>query len=160
MKDLLKNIRSCAICKDALVNGVNPVLAASMNSRIAIIGQAPGSVVHKSGIPWDDKSGKRLREWMGVSNEQFYDPEIFAIIPMGFCYPGKGKSGDFPPMPNCTPNWHEPLLALMPQIELTLLVGMYAKKHYLRSVKKNLTETVSMGTIFSILFSYASSISV
>jgi|TARA_B110000238_G_C15925276_1_gene352287 uracil-DNA glycosylase len=96
----------------------------------------------------------------GVDHDTFYDHNKIAVMPRSFCYPGKGKSGDFPPMPNCTPNWHEPLLALMPQIELTLLVGMYAKKHYLRSVKKNLTETVSMGTIFSILFSYASSISV
>ena len=90
MDQLLKNIRKCTICKDALVNGVNPVLAASANSIIADIGQAPGSVVHKFGIPWDYQSGKRLREWMGVTTDQFYDSELFAIIPMGFCYPGKG----------------------------------------------------------------------
>ena len=143
MKDLLKNIRSCTICKDALVNGVNPVLAASMNSRIAIIGQAPGSVVHKSGIPWDDKSGKRLREWMGVSNEQFYDPEIFAIIPMGFCYPGKGKSGDLPPRKECAKEWHQSLFDKMPNLELILLIGKYAQNYYLDGKEKStLTQTV------------------
>ena len=143
MKDLLKNIRSCTICKDVLVNGVNPVLAASVNSRIAIIGQAPGSVVHKSGVPWDDKSGKRLREWMGVTNEQFYDAEIFAIIPTGFCYPGKGKSGDLAPRKECAPLWHKLLLSKMEKVKLILLVGKYAQDYYLKQdAEKSLTETV------------------
>ena len=101
MKELLANIRKCSLCADQLPLGPRPIVAASPTSKIAIIGQAPGSVVHNTGIPWDDKSDQNLRSWLGISAEQFYDPELIALIPMGFCYPGRGKSGDNPPSPQC-----------------------------------------------------------
>lgn len=143
MKNLLSEIRQCQVCLPHLINGVNPVLSAASNSRIAIIGQAPGSIVHRTGIPWDDKSGERLRQWLGVDNATFYKAEIFAIIPMGFCYPGKGKSGDLPPRKECAPLWHKPLFDKMPQLELILLIGSYAQSYYLKDQRKRtLTETV------------------
>ncbi len=107
------------------------MLQAARDSRVLIIGQAPGRVVHKSGVPWDDVSGRRLREWMGVDAEQFYDPKQFALIPMGFCFPGSSASGDLPPRPECAPRWHAPLLAALPRVQLTLLLGRYAQEHYL-----------------------------
>ncbi|MEO8933347.1 MAG: uracil-DNA glycosylase family protein [Xanthomarina sp.] len=143
MKKLLHTIKQCTICKDYLPLGPRPVFSAHKNSKIVIIGQAPGVKVHKSGIPWDDASGIQLRNWLGVSIEQFYNPENFAIIPMGFCYPGKGKSGDLPPRPECAPQWHKQLFEHMPQVELILLIGIYAQRYYLKDkAKKTLTETV------------------
>lgn len=143
MKNLLQEIRNCRQCVTELPLGANPVLAASHSSKIAIIGQAPGRIVHASGIPWQDKSGDRLRDWLGVSTKSFYDTHIFAIVPMGFCYPGKGKSGDLPPRAECAPLWHSALLASMPDLQLTLLVGAYAQAYYLGDrKKKTLTETV------------------
>ncbi len=143
MDRLLSEIKLCEVCLPNLQNGVNPVVAAHVNSKIAIIGQAPGSIVHKSGIPWDDKSGERLRDWLGVDNSTFYNPEIFAIIPMAFCYPGKGKTGDLPPRKECAPLWHQQLFNKLNNIELTLLIGNYAQEYYLGSSKKRtLTETV------------------
>jgi len=143
MKELLDNIRSCTICLPYLINGVNPVLAAHRKSKIAIIGQAPGTVVHKSGIPWDDKSGERLREWLGIDTTDFYNAEKVALIPMGFCYPGKGKSGDLPPRNECAPEWHESLFSEMKNLELIILIGTYAQSYYLKETKKKtLTETV------------------
>lgn len=142
MEDLLQDIRRCQICAD-LPLGPRPVVAAHPNSRIAIVGQAPGTKVHATGVPWDDPSGKRLRQWLEVDDKAFYDPRQFAIVPMGFCYPGKGKSGDLPPRKECAPEWHEQLFAQMPQIELFLLIGQYAQGHYLgKKKKKTLTETV------------------
>ena len=143
MKELLDKIRSCTICLPYLINGVNPVLAAHRKSKIAIIGQAPGTVVHKSGIPWDDKSGERLREWLGIDTTDFYNAEKVALIPMGFCYPGKGKSGDLPPRNECAPEWHESLFSEMKNLELIILIGTYAQSYYLKETKKKtLTETV------------------
>jgi uracil-DNA glycosylase len=143
MQKLLGNIRTCNLCSSHLPHGCRPVLQASSKSKIAIIGQAPGRKVHESGIPWDDKSGDTLRTWMGVSKEQFYDPDLFALIPMGFCYPGKGKSGDLPPRPECAAEWHEKLWDELREIKLTLLLGQYAQNHYLRlNARSNLTETV------------------
>lgn len=143
MKHLLKEIKNCQVCLPHLKDGVKPVVSAHPNSKVVIIGQAPGSIVHQTGIPWDDKSGDRLREWLQVSKEQFYNPELFAIIPMGFCYPGKGKSGDLPPRKECAPLWHEPLLSKIKSVELTLLIGSYAQAYYLEDHrKKTLTETV------------------
>ena len=143
MKTLIKDIKKCTICLPHLEAGVNPVVSGSPKSKVAIIGQAPGSVVHKTGIPWDDKSGDRLRKWLGVSKEAFYNTDLFALVPMGFCYPGKGKRGDLPPRPECAPKWHEPLLAHTKQLELVLLVGTYAQRYYLQdTVKKTLTLTV------------------
>ncbi len=142
MNNLLTEIRQCQVCLSHLVNGVNPVLSAHSKSKIAIIGQAPGSIVHRTGIPWDDKSGERLRQWLDVDNDTFYNPEIFAIIPMGFCYPGKGKSGDLPPRKECAPLWHKRLFDKMPELELFILIGTYAQAYYLDERKKTLTETV------------------
>lgn len=141
--DILQEARNCTICAPYLENGVRPVFVVHPKARINIIGQAPGRKVHASGIPWDDASGKRLREWLGVDKATFYDPEKFAIMPMGFCYPGTGKSGDLPPRKECAPKWHNPMLQMMPDIQLTLLFGMYAQTEYLGTArKKNLTETV------------------
>ncbi|WP_268121837.1 uracil-DNA glycosylase family protein [Roseivirga pacifica] len=124
-------------------HGVNPVVAAHPESKIAIIGQAPGRLVHASGIPWDDKSGENLRNWMGISEAEFYNTSKVAILPMGFCYPGTGKSGDLPPRPECAPQWHNKLWQHMPNIQLTLLIGQYAQKYYLKNkLKKSLTESV------------------
>ncbi|MBL4651229.1 MAG: uracil-DNA glycosylase family protein [Aureispira sp.] len=143
MENLLKEIKACTFCKDHLDLGPNPVVAANITSKILIIGQAPGTKVHRSGIPWDDPSGVQLRKWMGINSEVFYDERIVAIVPMGFCYPGKGKTGDLPPRPECAPMWHQALLEKMPEIQLTLLIGQYAQKYYLgKRKKKNLTETV------------------
>lgn len=143
MDKLLKEIRSCRVCADHLPFGPNPVLLASPKSRIAIIGQAPGTRVHKTGIPWNDPSGVLLRKWMQVNDSTFYNPDLFAIVPMGFCYPGKGKGGDLAPRPECAPLWHQALFDKMPNIKLTLLIGQYAQKYYLQDrIYKTLAETV------------------
>ncbi len=143
MEQLLSQIRSCTHCKEHLPLGPRPIVAAHPESKIAIIGQAPGTKVHQTGIPWDDPSGRQLRNWLGVSDGQFYDDRLFALVPMGFCYPGKGKSGDLPPRPECAPQWHAPLMDQMANLKLTILIGQYAQKHYLGDgMKNNLTETV------------------
>ncbi len=143
MESLLQDISQCTICKAHLPLGPRPVASGHPNSKIVIIGQAPGTKVHASGIPWDDASGKQLRKWLNVTDEAFYNVENFAIMPMGFCYPGKGKSGDLPPRPECAPQWHEELMRRMPNVELVILIGMYAQKYYLKDkAKKTLTETV------------------
>jgi uracil-DNA glycosylase family 4 len=144
MKNLLHNISHCTICSKHLALGPRPVVSAHPNSKIVIIGQAPGTKVHNSGIPWDDASGKQLRKWLDVSDKDFYDETKFAIVPMGFCYPGKGKTGDLPPRSECAPQWHQQLFDLMPNIELVILIGMYAQKYYLKDkAKKTLTDTVA-----------------
>ncbi|MBO6523604.1 MAG: uracil-DNA glycosylase family protein [Balneolaceae bacterium] len=143
MKELLLEIKDCSVCEEFLPLGTRPVVAASETSKILIIGQAPGSKVHETEIPWDDPSGGRLREWMGIDKNTFYDESLIALIPMGFCYPGRGKSGDLPPRPECAPLWHKSLLDFMPEIQLTLLFGTYAQSYYLNDrKKKTLTETV------------------
>jgi uracil-DNA glycosylase len=143
LKELISNIKSCEVCKPYLELGPNPVLTAHPKSKIVIIGQAPGTVVHKSGVPWEDKSGDNLRAWMGVSKEIFYDPKIFALIPMGFCYPGKGTSGDLPPRKECAPLWHEPLLSQLKEVKLIILIGKYAQYYYLGNQShKTLKQTV------------------
>lgn len=142
MNNLLKKIRQCTACAEALELGPRPVVAAHPKSKIAVIGQAPGAIVHRTGIPWDDKSGQNLRTWMGIDDATFYDETKIALIPMGFCYPGKGKSGDLPPRTECAPLWHESLFQKLNQIELILLIGKYAQDYYLASPKKTLTETV------------------
>ncbi|MFD2096629.1 uracil-DNA glycosylase family protein [Corallincola platygyrae] len=139
---LLQQVSQCRLCETNLPLGPRPVVRASDSARLLIIGQAPGTKVHASGIPWDDASGKRLREWLGLSPEQFYDEKQIAIMPMGFCYPGKGKQGDLPPRPECAPHWHQRLLSHMTNIELTLLIGQYAQRYYLKSPFKTLTDNV------------------
>ena len=144
MDELLHNIRQCTICSKHLALGPRPVVSGHPDSKIVIIGQAPGTKVHISGIPWDDASGRQLRKWLNVTDEQFYNEKLFAIVPMGFCYPGKGKSGDLPPRPECAPQWHESLFNLMPDLELVILIGKYAQNYYLKKeTKKTLTETVA-----------------
>ena len=143
MQELLEKIRKCDICQAHLPSGPRPILAGHPESKILIIGHAPGTKVHKTGIPWNDQSGIQLRKWMGVTDETFYDETKIAQMPMGFCYPGKGKSGDLPPRPECAPQWHDLLLEQMPNIQLTILIGQYSQKRYLGNTReRNLTETV------------------
>ncbi|MBD1432032.1 uracil-DNA glycosylase family protein [Sphingobacterium sp. DN00404] len=140
---LFKAIKCCRVCESELLAGANPVLTIDDRSKILIVGQAPSTKVHLSGIPWDDQSGKELRRWLDVTEETFYDPKNFAIVPMGFCYPGKGKNGDLPPRIECATLWHERVLAQLQNVKLTLLIGQYAQSYYLGEEKyKTLTETV------------------
>jgi uracil-DNA glycosylase len=143
MKKLLKEIRNCKVCEKYLELGANPIIAASTKSKIVIVGQAPGKAVHNTSIPWNDKSGDNLRNWLGIDKTTFYNPDIIALIPMGFCYPGTGKSGDLQPRPECAPLWHDKLFAKMPNAKLILLIGQYAQDYYLTDKLKNtLTESV------------------
>ncbi len=143
MEELLKEIRQCTICKELLPHNPRPVLSASRKAKVLIIGQAPGRKVHESGIPWDDKSGELLRQWLGVSDEVFYDPEKISLVPMGFCYPGKGKSGDLPPRPECAEAWHDKLMKGLTDVKLTVIIGQYAQAEYLKERRKRtLTDTV------------------
>ena len=138
---LLNRVRQCELCQAQLPLPAKPILQCSSESKILIAGQAPGSITHEKGIPFDDASGDRLRSWLGVGREQFYDAEKFAIIPMGFCYPGKGKSGDLPPMPLCAQTWRQPLLDQLANIKLTIIVGKYAIAWHLNS-KQSVTAEV------------------
>jgi len=141
--ELLAEIRSCTLCAASLPAGPRPVLQASPQARLLIAGQAPGRKVHESGVPFDDASGDNLRAWLGIDRATFYDPMQVAILPMGFCYPGTGKSGDLPPRPECAPAWRARVLASMPEIALTLVVGQYAQAWHLgQTAGKNLTRTV------------------
>jgi len=132
---LLKSVRSCSICKD-LPLGPKPILQGSAKSKILIAGQAPGRITHNKGIPFDDPSGQRLRAWMGIDSETFYDSDKIAILPMGFCFPGTGKSGDLPPRPECAENWHEQLMAQFTNIKMTLIIGQYAINWHLNDGRK------------------------
>ena len=136
--------RACRACEAHLPLGPRPVLRAAATARLMIVGQAPGTRVHESGVPWNDRSGERLRDWLRIPPDVFYDEARVAIVPMGFCYPGvDAKGGDKPPRPECAPLWHPPLRAALPAVELVLLVGMYAQAHYLGKRRhKTLTETV------------------
>jgi len=142
-KKLIKEVRGCSICMPHLPMGPNPVFRLHPKARILVAGQAPGRKVHESGIPFDDASGVRLREWMGIDEDTFYDPEMVAIIPMAFCFPGTGKTGDLPPRKECAETWRTELISVLPEIKLTLAIGIYAINWHLKdSKKKNLTETV------------------
>ncbi len=139
---LLGEIRACTICQ-GLPLGPKPLLQADSAAQILLVSQAPGSKTHEKGRPFDDISGKRLRDWLGVTEDQFYDPRLFAIIPMGFCFPGTGKGGDMPPRLECAPAWRKPLLQALPNIKLTLVLGQYAMNWHLGDRKsRTLTETV------------------
>jgi len=142
LEQLLQDVRSCRACAAQLPYAPRPVLRAAAGARLLIIGQAPGTRVHQTGIPWNDPSGDRLRDWLQVDRELFYNEQRIAIIPMGFCYPGKGKSGDLPPRPECAPLWHARLLAELPQLRLRLLVGKYAQDYYLGTRRQSLAKTV------------------
>lgn len=141
--DLLRTIRSCTVCAAHLPLGPRPIVQAAAGAVILIIGQAPGTAVHASGIPWDDPSSDRLREWTGLDRATFYDPRKVALMPMGFCYPGKVTGGgDAPPRTECAPLWHAPLMAQLDAVRLTLLVGQYAQAAYAPGPKSTLTERV------------------
>lgn len=139
---LLDDIRACTLCEAHLPLGPRPVLQLHPKARILIAGQAPGRKVHESGVPFDDASGKRLREWLGVTHEEFYDPKQIAILPMGFCFPGSGSSGDLPPRPECEPAWRKQLLEHLHQQELTLVLGKYAQEYHFDEGYPTLTELV------------------
>lgn len=138
---LLNAVSGCRVC--ALPHGARPVVQIGSAARLVIVGQAPGLRVHTSGVPWDDDSGKRLRDWIGLEDRTFYDAEQVGLLPMGFCYPGTGDGADLPPRPECAPLWHDRLLARMPERRLILLVGIHAQGRYLAKTRaKTLTETV------------------
>ncbi len=139
---LLTEVRACTICEESLPFGPRPVLQLHPKARILIAGQAPGKKVHESGIPFDDASGIRLREWMGVTNEVFYDPEQIALLPMGFCFPGSGKSGDLPPRRECAPAWRKQLLGQLHHLEGTLVLGRYAQDYHFGNASSSVTELV------------------
>ncbi len=133
---LLQDIRACRICEASLPLGPRPVVQASASARLLIASQAPSARVHATGIPWNDASGKRLRDWLGIDAATFYDPQQVAIVPMGFCYPGKSGAGDAPPRPECRATWHPRLLPRLPNLELLLLIGHYAQHYYLGPARK------------------------
>jgi uracil-DNA glycosylase len=140
---LLRDIRACRLCEAQLPIGPRPVLRASPTARLLIVGQAPGTLVHASGIPWSDASGMRLRGWLGLDRDAFYDESRVAIVPMGFCYPGRGSTGDLPPRPECAKTWHPHLLPMLPEVRLVLAIGQYAQVFFLGDTrKKSLTDTV------------------
>jgi len=143
LRELLRDVRACTVCAEHLDAGPRPIVQVGATAPIVIIGQAPGRRVHESGIPWHDPSGDRLRSWLGVSEETFYDADRVAIIPMGFCYPGSAASGDKAPRRECAPLWHDALLSHLPQDRLEVIIGTYAQKKYIDSPRKNLTETVA-----------------
>ena len=139
----LEAISACDICAEHLPHGPRPVVQAGANAKIVIIGQAPGRRVHESGVPWNDPSGDTLRSWLGVTAEEFYEPDNIAIVPMGFCYPGSASSGDKPPRKECAPAWHDELLGHLPDDRLTILIGNYAQARYLPERSATLSETVA-----------------
>lgn len=141
---LLREVRACQVCAAHLPLGARPVLQLSSTARLLIVGQAPGSKVHQSGVPWSDASGERLRDWLQIDRSIFYDKAQVAILPIGFCYPGTGEDrGDLPPRPECAPRWHEKLLKHLPRLAVTILVGQYAQRYYLGSQRMgSMTETV------------------
>jgi uracil-DNA glycosylase len=142
LPSLLSEIRACTICTPHLPLGPRPVVQLSAKARVLIAGQAPGRKVHESGVPFDDASGNRLREWLGVTQEVFYDPKQFALVPMGFCFPGTGRSGDLPPRPECARAWREQLLGHLRQVELTLVLGQYAQTYHFGKSRSSLTDLV------------------
>jgi uracil-DNA glycosylase len=143
LRALLADVRRCRLCREHLPLGPRPVLQVDRQARILIAGQAPGRRVHESGVPFQDASGERLRDWMGIDSRTFYDAARVAILPMGFCYPGTGRSGDLPPRRECAPAWREQILAALPHVELTLVLGEYALGYHLGDRQgATLTETV------------------
>lgn len=142
-EDLLKEIRACRLCAEHLPLGPRPVLRGLPSARLLIIGQAPGTRVHETGIPWNDASGRRLREWLGLSEEDFYDESKVAIVPSGLCYPGRDKNGgDNPPRPECFPLWHPRVMPHLTGVKLTLLIGSYAQKNALGKAARSVARTV------------------
>lgn len=150
---LLAEIRACHRCESDLPLGPRPMVQAAAGAKLLIVGQAPGTKVHTTGIPFNDPSGDRLRDWLGIGPDVFYDPHKVAILPAGLCYPGRGKSGDLPPLPVCAPLWHPRLRALLPDLQLTLLVGAYAQAYYLGERRgRTLSDTVRNFRAYGPLF--------
>lgn len=151
---LLKEIRACRVCEEVLPLGPRPVVRAAESARILVVGQAPGTRVHETGIPWNDPSGERLRCWLDLDRNTFYDETRIAIAPIGFCYPGREPGGgDLPPRPECAPLWHPRLTAVLPNLDLILLVGNHAQKFYLgRRRKRTMRETVAAWTEYAPLY--------
>ncbi len=139
---LIEEVKQCTLCAPYLPHGVRPVFSIHPKARILVAGQAPGRKVHETGVPFNDPSGDRLRDWMGIGRDVFYDAERIAILPMGFCYPGTGTSGDLPPRPECADTWRTRLLTQLKDIELTLVIGQYAQQYHLNTGKQSVTETV------------------
>lgn len=142
LASLLTQVRACTICTEHLPLGPRPVLQMHPMARILIAGQAPGRKVHETGLPFNDASGERLRDWLGISRDMFYDAKRVAILPMGFCFPGTGKSGDLPPRPECAPAWRAALLAQLKNLRLTLVIGQYAQAYHLPGKAASVTATV------------------
>ena len=143
LDSILAGIQRCKVCEAHLPHPPRPVLQAGPSAPLVIIGQAPGSKVHESGVPWRDQSGNRLRDWIGLDDATFYDSSLVSLIPMGFCYPGAANGADLPPRPECAPLWHARMLTVLPKVRLTLLVGIHAQGYYLRDrAKATMTETV------------------
>jgi uracil-DNA glycosylase len=140
--ELLRAVRKCTLCSDSLAAGPRPVLQVGVGAKVLIAGQAPGRRVHESGVPFDDPSGDRLRDWMGVDRETFYDANRIAILPMGFCYPGTGKNGDLPPRPECAPAWREQLLLHLPNVEFTIVLGKWAMAYHSSNWNGRVTDSV------------------
>jgi len=144
MHELLKEIRNCKVCKAHLPLEPRPIISATKQSKIILVSQAPGRKAHNHNKAWDDPSGRKLREWLGVTDAEFYNPDNFAVLPMGFCYPGKGKTGDLPPRKECAPLWHEAVWEKFENVKLVIVIGKYAQDRYLKEIsKKNLTENVA-----------------
>jgi uracil-DNA glycosylase len=142
LETLLSQVRACTLCQPQLPLGPRPVLQLTASAKILIAGQAPGARVHASGIPFSDASGKRLRQWLGIDDATFYDPQQVAILPMGMCFPGTGPSGDLPPRPECAATWRARLLQQLPKLQLTLVIGQYAQAWHLPDSGKSVTDTV------------------
>jgi uracil-DNA glycosylase len=140
---LIERARACTLCAGHLPLGPRPVLQAEADARVMVVGQAPGTRVHETGIPWNDPSGDTLRAWLAVDRDAFYDAHRFAIVPTGLCYPGRARGGDAPPQPECAPRWHPPLRAALPEIRLTLLLGAHAQAYYLGRDGRSLSDRVA-----------------
>ncbi|NNE76758.1 MAG: uracil-DNA glycosylase family protein, partial [Pricia sp.] len=144
MRKLLSEIKNCTVCTAHLPLGPLPIIDCTSKSKIVLVSQAPGRKAHEHNKAWDDPSGRKLREWLGVTDKQFYNPDNFAVLPMGFCYPGKGKTGDLPPRKECASLWHDLVWEQLNHVELILVIGKYAQDQYLgKRSKKNLTENVA-----------------
>ncbi|QLG45449.1 uracil-DNA glycosylase family protein [Costertonia aggregata] len=144
MQHLLSEIRNCEVCKKHLPLGPRPIISGTVNSKIVLVSQAPGKKAHEHNRAWDDSSGRKLREWLGVTDEQFYDADNFAVLPMGFCYPGKAKTGDLPPRKECAPLWHGLVWEQFENVKLVIVIGKYAQDRYLKEFSKaNLTQNVA-----------------
>ena len=143
---VIREARACRVCEADLPEGPRPLVQGSSASGILIIGQAPGAAAHASGVPWDDRSGDRLRDWLGVTPDQFYDANVMALMPMGFCYPGTGRSGDLAPRPECAPLWHDRMIRAFKSVRLTVIVGQYAFDRYLGEEFGSITEAARAHT--------------